>query len=122
MVTFDEVDQLHSWVDIFLRDDVFIIGAALHFSEIILWWLLALKGKASERRKYSTGGKGWTPGRTIFLDIRNREEQPWETARRQLLSALQVDVRVHTFSGNDWAESYRTVIATISAETRRGGR
>jgi len=40
---FERNAEIYSWVDIFLRDELHIIGLGLDFSEIILWWLLSEK-------------------------------------------------------------------------------
>ena len=36
-------ESVYSWVDIFLRDDVHIVGYSLDYSEIDLWWLIIHK-------------------------------------------------------------------------------
>jgi len=40
---FEKSAEIYSWVDIFLKDELHIIGLGLDFSEIILWWLLSEK-------------------------------------------------------------------------------
>jgi hypothetical protein len=40
---FEKNAEIYSWVDIFLKDELHIIGLGLDFSEIILWWLLSEK-------------------------------------------------------------------------------
>jgi len=41
--SFEKNAEIYSWVDIFLKDELHIIGLGLDFSEIILWWLLSEK-------------------------------------------------------------------------------
>jgi hypothetical protein len=41
--SFERNSEIYSWVDIFLKDELHIIGLGLDFSEIILWWLLSEK-------------------------------------------------------------------------------
>lgn len=40
---FEKNAEIYSWVDIFLKDELHIVGLGLDFSEIILWWLLSEK-------------------------------------------------------------------------------
>jgi len=40
---FEKNAEIYSWIDIFLKDELHIIGLGLDFSEIILWWLLSEK-------------------------------------------------------------------------------
>lgn len=41
--SFEKNAEIYSWIDIFLKDELHIIGLGLDFSEIILWWLLSEK-------------------------------------------------------------------------------
>ena len=40
---FEKNTEIYSWIDIFLKDELHIVGLGLDFSEIILWWLLSEK-------------------------------------------------------------------------------
>jgi hypothetical protein len=51
-----------SWIDIFLRDNVFIVGLGLGFEEIDLWWAITLK----ERRRNKAPDK---IGRTYYYQF-----------------------------------------------------
>lgn len=82
----------HSWVDLFLRDDLHIVGAGLDFSEVILWWLLTIKGKESVRAAYRSEKRRWIPGRTYYYDVVVGDPKPSHVARNQLLKALGVEI------------------------------
>ena len=40
---FDSDDKVYSWVDLFLRDEIHVVGFGMDFTENILWWLLTEK-------------------------------------------------------------------------------
>lgn len=82
----------HSWVDVFLRDDLHILGAGLDFSEVVLWWLLTIKGKEGVRAGYRSEERRWTPGRTYYYDVVVEAPEPSHVARNELLQALGVEV------------------------------
>ena len=46
-----ETNEIHSWVDYFLRDHLHVVGFGFDFTEIDLWWLLVHK----RRRRVRTG-------------------------------------------------------------------
>jgi hypothetical protein len=48
-------DARHSWGDLFLRDDVHIVGLQLDYAEIVLWWLLTYKQKLRFGKKLGCG-------------------------------------------------------------------
>jgi SIR2-like domain len=45
----------HSWADLFLRDNVHIVGLGLGYAEIDLWWLLSYKQRLRARKKVRVG-------------------------------------------------------------------
>ncbi len=48
---FDKDGFNYSWIDVFLRDDVHMIGIGLEYIEIDLWWLLYYKADLEKRNK-----------------------------------------------------------------------
>lgn len=40
---FDADGEVYSWVDLFLRDEIHVVGFGMDFTENILWWLLLEK-------------------------------------------------------------------------------
>ena len=43
---FDTVDgMVYSWLDVFLRDDIHIVGLGLDCTEIDLWWAVTYKAR-----------------------------------------------------------------------------
>jgi hypothetical protein len=45
----------HSWADLFLRDDVHIVGLGLSYAEVALWWLLGYKFRLRHQKKLPCG-------------------------------------------------------------------
>ena len=41
----DFEEEKHSWIDIFLRDEIHIVGFRFGFDEIDLWWLLSYRNR-----------------------------------------------------------------------------
>jgi hypothetical protein len=84
-VDFDTVGgATYSWLDVFLRDDIHIVGLGLDYTEIDLWWALTYKARLKAR--------GWAVGKTIFHDWFFDRPDEHSLAKRSLLRALAVDV------------------------------
>lgn len=83
---FDERDGVvYSWFDVFLRDDVHIVGLGLDYTEIDLWWALTYKARLKAR--------GWNVGKTVFHDWASEPPDEQALAKRSLLKSLAVAVR-----------------------------
>lgn len=86
MSDFDTVEgTIYSWLDVFLRDDIHIVGLGLDYTEIDLWWAVTYKA----RKK----AQGFPVGRTIYHDWYSGEVEEPTRAKRSLLKALSVDVK-----------------------------
>lgn len=82
---FDASDAAnYSWLDLFLRDDIHIVGLGLGYAEIDLWWALTYKA----RKK----AQGLPVGRTIYHDWYRNEVKDPALARRSLLRSLSVEI------------------------------
>ena len=78
-------DGPHSWADLFLRDDVHIVGFTFDYAETHLWWLLSWKQRLRHRRplgKLRVGG-------TTFYQF---GKEPQRDQRLRLMMALEVKV------------------------------
>lgn len=83
--TFDNVDgTIYSWLDVFLRDDIHIVGLGLDYTEIDLWWALTYKARMKAR--------GWSVGKTVLHDWHLDPPDDQSMAKRSLLRALSVEV------------------------------
>jgi hypothetical protein len=79
---------VYSWIDIFLRDDIHIIGIILDYTEIDLWWILYEKAR---QRNY-----GKTKANTYYTGT----DSPEICGRLKSLKALDVCIkRIPTSDG-----------------------
>ncbi|WP_149029753.1 SIR2 family protein [Paraburkholderia fungorum] len=94
--------QIFSWVDLFLRDHLHIVGLGFDFTEIDLWWLLVYK----RRRDTKTG-------RTFFycIDI-DRDIYEREAAKMSLFSSLGVEIVA--VQADSYAGGYESIIRAVN--------
>jgi SIR2-like domain len=82
---FDErEDCVYSWLDVFFRDDIHIIGLGFDFTEIDLWWAVTYKKRL--------GIRGFAVGQTYFHDWYTDAPEEADLAKRSLLTGLGVKV------------------------------
>jgi hypothetical protein len=74
-----------SWVDLFLKSDVHILGFSMDYSEIDIWWLLSFKAQYEAKYKMH-------PSRTFYHSWSNINANNKEKAKLQLLESLGVQV------------------------------
>ncbi len=84
-LTFDTAPgTVYSWLDVFLRDDIHIVGLGLDYTEIDLWWALTYKGRLRAR--------GHNVGETHFYEWHSRPLDEYMRAKHSMLKALGVEV------------------------------
>lgn len=88
-------NSVYSWMDVFFRDDIHIIGLGLDFAEIDLWWALTYKRRLEIR--------GFAVGKTVFHDWYVGAVEKAGLAKRSLLAGLGVNV--HPLECKDGFES-----------------
>jgi hypothetical protein len=96
--------QPYSWLDVFLRDDIHVIGLGLDYTEIDLWWALTYKARLKAR--------GWPVGETHFHDWHLDEDDEQTLARRSLLKALSVEVHARRCE-RTFESAYDRFISTV---------
>lgn len=75
----------HSWADLFLRDDVHIVGLGLSYAEVALWWLLGYKFRLRHQKKLPCGST------TYYVMGRG---DPSEKHRLELMMAYGVNIKI----------------------------
>ena len=102
---FDEEgkDTPYSWVDVFLRDDIHIIGYSLDYTEFDIWWSLIYKHKPRKAKSH-------TVGTTTYHDIQSQELSHQQKARNDVLESLGVEVKVHFYKDDDRAPAYKKAL------------
>ena len=93
---FDSSYGEYSWLDVFLRDDIHIIGFSMDYTEIELWWLLSFKARQSL--------KGLKVGETIYYYREPRRPDPRLSAKLAILQSFGVVPR--RLSGDSYEEGY----------------
>ena len=94
---FDTDGSTYSWLDIFLRDNVHILGLSLDYTEIDLWWLLSYK----ERLRQISG---YTVGKTYFHTI--EETKIKKQGLISILESFGVIIKKHS----NYENMYNSVI------------
>jgi hypothetical protein len=57
-----------TWVDIFLTNDIYILGAGLDFEELDIWWLLSYRNRELLERKNDINSPAQNT-KIIYIDI-----------------------------------------------------
>ncbi len=112
-LTFDNPknDRPYSWVDVFFRDEIHIVGVSLDYTEIDLWWVLAYKRRLQQMSAYTVGG-------TIYYSIKPEDSQDPAKAQeaRAKLSILQsFGVTIEHCAQNSYSALYDRVLAAMTA-------
>jgi hypothetical protein len=102
-----EADETYSWADIFLRDEIHILGFGFDYSEIDLWWLLSFKSRLQKTRTRACGP-------TYYYHWTTKAENDRDRAKVQLLQSLGVNVR-EAYAITDFSEQYERFISGFGA-------
>ena len=100
IANFENESEVYSWLDIFLRDEVHIVGFGLDYTEIDLWWLLSYKARIRQKR-----GNSLHVGETYFHHFYDRTINDKERAKHLILKSLGVKVQTKNVNG-DFQQAY----------------
>jgi len=106
---FDSADKVYSWVDLFLRDEIHVVGFGMDFTENILWWLLA--EKLALQLKYPS-----KVGPFIYYKVIVKDHQ--ETIRQQAVMEMMRDIGVRIIEVE--AETYYDGYVNIANKLKPG--
>ncbi len=82
---FEKSDSRYSWGDVFLRDEIHVVGFSLDYSEVDIWWLLTFKAQYEARYHIKCGP-------TIFYYWSSDSEKEKDKGKIELLKSLNVTV------------------------------
>lgn len=99
---FETSNPRYSWGDLFLRDEIHIVGFSLDFSEIDMWWLLSFKAQYKARYNFECGP-------TFFYYWSSDSKNEKDVAKISLLKSLKVKV-FEEFNIIDYKEMYKNFI------------
>lgn len=112
ILDFEKTKDIYSWVDLFIRDNVHIVGVRLDYSEIDLWWLIIYK----ERSRYEKKGH---IGKTIYYYFYKNNLKSEEEAKHSLLESYGVEVKRQDVQGN-YKKAYERFIEEFQTSANRG--
>ena len=89
-ILFDKESNEYSWLDVFFRDDIHIIGLSLDYTETDLWWAITYKQKLRHYQKFQ-------PGRTIYhyMPANQKADLLKLEAKLEVLKSLGVDTKAY---------------------------
>lgn len=94
-------EKVHSWIDVFLRDDIHIVGLSLDYTEIDLWWALTYKERLRARN--------FPVGLTYYHEWHTSTLKDDVLGKLSMLKALNVRVRKQDCS-TGFADAYDTFL------------
>lgn len=97
-----EKEKIYSWVDVFLRDELHIVGFSFDYSEIDMWGLLSYKARLHREKKVNCG-------QTYYYHWTHKPENNPDKAKIRLLESLGVNV-IKLFDIKDYSKEYRNFI------------
>ena len=107
---FEGSGEQYSWIDVFFRDEIHILGLSLDYAEIDLWWLLAYKRRLHQMSGYEVGS-------TIFHQARPPATKH-DACRLSILESFGVQVQRHSLD-NGYSQVYDEVLDGLA--THRSG-
>jgi len=90
---FDKNKTIYLWVDLFLMNDVYILGLSLDYTEIDLWWLMIFK----ERLKKESG---FQYGSTMYYKFYPHTWDKKEEAKLSILESFGINEAVQQLPNN----------------------
>jgi hypothetical protein len=95
---FEKKDAPYSWVDLFLRDHIHMIGLGMEYTESIIWWLLVEKFALQIKFPSYIGGA------TYHHVVVGKKLEPKERVKLNMLEDL--GVRVNVVNAKSYEQGY----------------
>lgn len=113
---FENQNISYSWIDLFLRDDVHIIGLSLDYTEIDLWWLITYKEKLRDdgRQIGDTHYYYFTKAEDELDNVARREEAHQEKIKLSLLESYGVKLVPINVIDNDYENAHHRILRRLS--------
>lgn len=99
----------YSWLDVFLRDDIHMLGLGLDYCEIDLWWLLVVKEKL-RYDAFDSKNVNTKVGETYYYTSKKKK-----AGYISKLESLGVQIKYIPFK-NDWHKFYEKALTKIIKE------
>lgn len=108
---FDKTGEPYSWVDLYLRDHIHVIGLSMDYTESILWWLLTEKMYFKQTHPKKVGGMTY-----YQINIDGRPAKGPEANKLNMLADLGVIIK------NVDADSYLSGYLDIAESFKKGSK
>ncbi len=112
-----------SWVDIFLRDDVYILGLGLDFGEIDLWWLSSYRNRLILEDKIPANKIVYIKSKKIETfnneiiecekRVENNIKEKEEKAKIEMLQVFGVEIKEFNLADRNYSLFYDEVITFL---------
>lgn len=102
-----EKKKVYSWVDVFLRDEIHIVGFSFDYSEIDMWGLLSYKSRLHREKKVDCG-------QTYYYHWTGKPANKFDKAKIRLLGSLGVNV-IEIFDVKDYAKEYESFLSKFKS-------
>ena len=103
---FEKTEPYYSWVDLFLRDHIHMIGLGMEYTESILWWLLIEKFALQQKYPKYIGGLTYH-----HVDVKNKPEIDVD-GKLHMLEDL--GVQVNRVSASSYFDGYMKIAKQIN--------
>lgn len=113
ILDFEKTKDIYSWVDLFIKDNVYIVGSSLDYTEIDLWWLLIYKERSRYEKNIGHIGK------TIYYYFYDNNLKPKKEAKLSLLESYGVEVKRQDVQGN-YKKAYERFIEEFKTSANSG--
>src|SRR5260370_4631508 len=105
--SYESFDNM-SWLDFFFTRNVYVLGLALDFIEIHLWWLLTFRARAPNRSELNLGNQ-------IFYLYRENDTEVRSNNYQAKLSMLKMaHVETTPLRATDWEDYYDKAVRWIN--------
>ncbi len=106
-----EKEDHYSWIDIFLRDEIHIVGFSFGFDEIDLWWLLSYRNRIMLEKKVKCG--------KIYYYYFKKDNNEEEESKLDMLTVLGVTIKPINLDFLNGKQQYKSAWDTFLEEMRK---
>jgi hypothetical protein len=96
---------IHSWIDHFFHNDIYILGLNMDFTEMHLWWLIDFRARLKHDKRMSINNK--------ITFLYPGHETSWIKPRIDLLCACGVSCIALPVENNNWKGMYSLALDYI---------
>lgn len=103
---FEGSGEPYSWVDIFLRDHIQVVGLSMDYTESILWWLLTEKMYLKQKYPKNIGGM-------TYYQVNLKGKQPKGAEADKLAMMADLGVAVQSFDAPTYLDGYLDIAESM---------